>query len=446
MSRAIDATHDAVRQSWVESANRPGCDFPVQNLPFGIFRRRGTSEPPHGGVAIGARIVDIAACREAGLFTGAAKVAAETCADPTLNRLMALGPAAWSALRHGIWTLLLNGDERIRAHADWETRLVPEMNAAELLVPAAIGDFTDFFSSLHHAANAGRLFRPDRPLLPNYKHVPIAYHGRASSVVVSGTSIRRPSGQTLADDASQPVFGPTRALDYEAELGFFVGQGNELGVSRSISDAEDGLFGMCLLNDWSARDVQKWEAQPLGPFLAKSFATSISPWIVTFDALAPFRVAAPARPQGDPQPLAYLDHGQASDRAGIDINIDAFLSTPEMRAKGIAPTRLSHGRSADLYWTPGQLLTHHASNGCDMRPGDLLGSGTVSGPKRENEGCLLELTRGGREPITLPSGETRRFLADGDEVILNGHCKAEGFARIGFGACRGRILPSHANT
>lgn len=445
MRGAIDETHDASRRSWVESANRRGCDFPLQNLPLGVFRRRDRNESPRGGVAIGDRVVDVAACRDAGLFTDLADTAAEACADPTLNRLMGLGPDAWSALRRAVWGLLLEGDERIRATAGWRTRLVPEMSAVELLVPATIGDFTDFFSSLHHATNAGRLFRPDQPLLPNYKHVPIAYHGRASSVVVSGTSIRRPSGQTLAADASQPVFGPTRALDYEAELGFFVGQGNELGVSRSIGDAEDGLFGMCLLNDWSARDVQKWEAQPLGPFLAKSFATSISPWIVTFDALAPFRVAAPERLQGDPQPLAYLDHGQASDRSGIDVTIDAFLSTPEMRANGIAPTRLSHGRSAELYWTPGQLLTHHASNGCDMRPGDLLGSGTVSGPNRDNEGCLLELTRGGREPITLPGGETRRFLADGDEVILEGHCEAEGFARIGFGACRGRILPAHMN-
>ena len=445
MSRTIDETHDAARQSWVESANRPGCDFPLQNLPFGIFRRQGTKEPPHGGVAIGDRIVDVAACRNVGLLSGAAEAAAEACADPTLNRFMGLGTDAWSALRRAVWRLLLDGDERIRAHADWGTRLVPEMNTAALFRPATIGDFTDFFSSLHHATNAGRLFRPDQPVLPNYRHVPIAYHGRASSVIVSGTSIRRPGGQTLAADAGQPTFGPTRALDYEAELGFFVGPGNALGATRRISEADDGLFGMCLLNDWSARDIQKWEAQPLGPFLAKSFATSISPWIVTFEALAPYRVPPSARPDGDPAPLAYLDHGPAIGRAGVDVRIDAFLSTPEMRANGIAPARLSRGRSADLYWTPGQLLTHHASNGCDMRPGDLLGSGTVSGPKRENEGCLLELTRGGRKPIALPSGETRRFLADGDEVILAGHCEAEGFARIGFGECRGRILPAQTN-
>ena len=445
MSRVTDETHDAARRSWVESANRPGCDFPLQNLPFGVFRRRGTNESPHCGVAIGDRIVDVAACRDAGLFAAAAEVAAEACAERTLNRLMALGPDAGSALRRAVWGLLLDGDTRIRTHVDWETRLVPEISAAELLLPVAVGDFTDFFSSLHHAANAGRLFRPDKPVLPNYKHVPIAYHGRASSIVVSGTSIRRPSGQTLPADASQPVFGPTGALDYEAEFGFFVGQANELSVARSVSDADDGLFGMCLLNDWSARDVQKWEAQPLGPFLAKSFATSISPWIVTFEALAPYRVAALERPDGDPLPLAYLDHAQASDRAGIDVNIEAFLSTPGMRANGIPPARLSHGRCRDLYWTPGQLLTHHASNGCDMNSGDLLGSGTVSGPERDNEGCLLELTRGGREPVTLPGGETRSYLADGDDVILRGHCEAEGFARIGFGECRGRILPAQPN-
>ena len=446
MSRAIDETHDAARRSWVEPANRRGSDFPLQNLPFGVFRRHHTNESPRGGVAIGDRVVDVAECRDAGLFTDLADTAAEACAEPTLNRLMGLGPDAWSALRRAVWGLLLEGDERIRTEAVWETRLLPEMSTVELLVPAVIGDFTDFFSSLHHATNAGRLFRPDNPVLPNYKHVPIAYHGRASSVVVSGTPIRRPSGQTLPADSSQPVFGPIRALDYEAELGFFVGPGNLLGTARRISDADDGLFGMCLLNDWSARDVQKWEAQPLGPFLAKSFATSISPWIVTFEALAPYRVPASARADGDPAPLAYLDHGRAGDRAGVDVTIEAFVSTPEMRANGVPPARLSHGRARDLYWTPGQLLTHHASNGCDMHPGDLLGSGTVSGPKRENEGCLLELTRGGREPVTLPGGETRRFLADGDEVILEGHCEAEGFARIGFGACRGRILPVHANT
>ena len=445
MSRAIDETHEVSRRSWVESANRGGSDFPLQNLPFGVFRRRDTNESPRGGVAIGDRVVDVAACRAAGLFTDLADTAAEACAEPTLNRLMGLGPDAWSALRRAVWGLLLEGDERIRAEAAWETRLLPEMSTVELLVPAAIGDFTDFFSSLHHATNAGRLFRPDNPVLPNYKHVPIAYHGRASSVVISGTPIRRPSGQTLPADASEPVFGPIGALDYEAEFGFFVGQGNLLGTARRIGDAESGIFGMCLLNDWSARDIQKWEAQPLGPFLAKSFATSISPWIVTFEALAPYRVPVSARPDGDPAPLTYLDHGHAGDRAGVDVNIEAFVSTPEMRANGVPPARLSQGRSRDLYWTPGQLLTHHASNGCDMHPGDLLGSGTVSGPKRENEGCLLELTRGGREPITLPGGETRRFLADGDEVILEGHCEAEGFARIGFGACRGRILPAHAN-
>lgn len=446
MSRAVDETHDASRRCWIESANAPGCDFPLQNLPFGIFRRRGTHELQHGGVAIGDRIVEVAACRDAGLFAGAAKVAAEACAEPTLNRLMALGPDAWAALRRGIWEVLLDGDDRIRANADWETRLVPKMDTAELFCPAAIGDFTDFFSSLHHATNAGRLFRPDQPVLPNYKHVPVGYHGRASSVVISGTSIRRPSGQTLPADARQPVFGPTSALDYEAEFGFFVGRGNALGSPLSIRDADDGLFGMCLLNDWSARDVQKWEAKPLGPFLAKSFATSISPWIVTLEALAPYRVSALARPKGDPQPLAYLDHGEAGDTAGVDVRIEAFLSTPQMRANGLPPARLSHGRCRDLYWTPGQLLTHHASNGCDMRPGDLLGSGTVSGPERENEGCMLELTRGGREPIALPGGETRRFLADGDEVILKGYCEAEGFARIGLGECRGRILPAQPNT
>lgn len=446
MSRAIDETHDASRRSWVESANRAGCDFPLQNLPFGIFRRRGADEPPRAGVAIGDRIVDVTACQTTGLFTDSAATAAEACTEPTLNRLMALGPDAASALRRELWRLLLDGDERVRSHADWETRLVPGMATAELFCPAEIGDFTDFFSSLHHATNAGRLFRPDNPVLPNYRHVPVGYHGRASSVVVGGTAIRRPAGQTMADDSDQPVFGPTKALDYEAELGFFVGRGNALGSPRDIRDADDCLFGMCLVNDWSARDIQKWEARPLGPFLAKSFATSVSPWIVTFEALAPFRVPPSARPEGDPAPLAYLDHGPASERAGVDVRIEAYVSTQNMRASDIPPARLSLGHARDLYWTPGQLLTHHASNGCDMHPGDLMGSGTVSGPERENEGCLLELTRGGREPVTLPGGETRRFLADGDEVILKGYCEADGFARIGFGECRARILPAQANS
>ena len=445
MSRAIDETHDAARRSWVDSANLPGCDFPLQNLPFGIFKRRGVNEPAHAGVAIGDRIVDLAACQKAGLFTGAAAVAAQACAGRTLNRLMALGPEAWSALRRELSRLLLEGDTRIRAHADWQTWLVPGMRDAELCMPAAVGDFTDFFSSVHHALNAGRLFRPDHPLLPNYKHVPIGYHGRASSIVVSGTPIRRPYGQTVADEPQQPVFESTKALDYEAEVGYFVGRGNALGAPRHILEADDHLFGMCLLNDWSARDVQKWESRPLGPFLAKSFASSVSAWAVTFEALAPYRVAAFARPDTDPQPLAYLDHGRGTERAGIDVKIEAFVSTPRMRADDMPPARLSLGHCRDLYWTPGQLLTHHASNGCNMQPGDLMGSGTVSGPARENEGCLLELTRGGREPITLPSGETRRYLADGDEVILKGYCEAEGFVRIGFGECRGRILPAKPN-
>lgn len=444
MTLRIDATHDAALRSWVDSANTTASDFPIQNLPFGIFRRRGGPDAPHGGIAIGDRILDLPACLAAGLFTGLAVQAAGACGETSLNALLTLGRGCWSDLRRQASGLLREGDTRIRLHADWETRLLLPMGDAELFLPAAIGDYTDFYASVFHATNVGGLFRPDQPLLPNYKHLPIGYHGRASSIVVSGTPVRRPSGQSKADDAPDPVFGPSKVLDYEVEAGFLVGPGNRLGEPIAIGDAEDHLFGMCLLNDWSARDIQKWEYQPLGPFLAKSFATSLSPWVVTLDALEPYRVPAFARPGGDPAVLPHLDQAAQARRAGLNATFELFLSTPKMRENGTAPFRLSRANSRDLYWTPGQMLAHHASNGCNLRPGDLLGSGTLSGPAKENEGCLLELTRGGKEPISLPDGETRRFLLDGDEVILKGYCEAEGFARIGLGECRGLILPALA--
>jgi fumarylacetoacetase len=442
MTRTVDETHDAALRSWLASANSPGADFPIQNLPFGIFKRRHADEAPRGGVAIGDRILDVAACRRAGFFTGKASHAAEVCGDASLNRLMALGPEYAASLRHQISGLLREEDPRVQTFKDWETRLLPPMEAAEMFLPAAIGDYTDFYTSIYHATNVGRQFRPDQPLLPNYKYVPIGYHGRASSIVVSGTPVRRPRGQIKPDDASEPRYAPSRVLDYEVEAGLFIGPGNPLGAPVPIREAEDRLFGLCLLNDWSARDLQKWEYQPLGPFLAKSFATSISPWVVTLEALEPYRVPAFARPAGDPAPLPYLDQGSQTERAGLGVTLELLLSTPRMREQGLAPARLSLARARDLYWTPGQLLAHHTGNGCNLRPGDLLGTGTISGPARENEGSLIELTRGGKEPLQLPGGETRRFLEDGDEVILKGYCEAEGFARIGLGECRGRILPA----
>ena len=441
MNRRIDDTHDPLLRSWLSSAIHPESDFPIQNLPFGIFKRSAAGDTPHIGVAIGDRILDLAACQQVGLFTDKVATATEVCGDSSLNRLMALGRETWSALRWQVTQLLREGDTRIRAQADWETQLLPAMRDADLFLPVNVGDYTDFFSSIHHATNVGRLFRPDQPLQPNYKYVPVGYHGRTSSINVSGVPVRRPCGQIKTDDSSDPEFGPIRMLDYEAELGFFVGPGNPLGEPVGILDAEDQFFGICLLNDWSARDIQKWEYRPLGPFLAKSFATTLSPWVVTFEALAPYRTPF-RRPPGDPDPLPYLDHGSGAERAGLDVKIEVYLSTPRMRESDTAPVRLSHGHARDLYWTPGQLLAHHTSNGCNLLPGDLLGSGTISGPEDENEGCLLERTRGGQEPIRLPGGETRRSLADGDEVILKGYCEAEGFLRIGLGECRGKILPA----
>ena len=444
MTRGIDETHDAALTSWLPGANAPGHDFPIQNLPFGIFRRRGSGEPPHAGVAIGDRVLDIAACRTAGLFTGLASEAAAVCGDASLNRLAALGPAHAGALRGQISALLRAGDTRIAGLPDWETRVLPRISECELFLPMETGDYTDFYASIHHATNVGRLFRPEQPLLPNYKHVPIGYHGRASSLILDGTPVRRPMGQTQAspDGLQPPSFGPCKALDYEVEAGLIIGTGNPLGTRIPVAAAEDHLFGMCLLNDWSARDLQKWEYQPLGPFLAKSFATTLSPWVITWEALAPYRAAAAAHPSGDPAPLAYLDQGSASGRAAINLVCELHLLTPAMRQQSLAPARLSRAHARDLYWTPAQLLAHHASNGCNLRPGDILGTGTISGPDAENRGCLLELTQGGKDAVVLPAGETRRYLQDGDEVILSGHCEAPGFVRIGFGECRGTVLPA----
>jgi fumarylacetoacetase len=438
-----DHTHNPDTVSWVASASKPGTDFPIQNLPFGVFARRGSGQQPRVGVAIGDLILDVAACEAAGLITGAAAAAARDCASSSLNSLMARGRAGWTELRRAVFGLLdagAAGAVEIRDRV--QPFLIPQADA-EMRLPAAVGDYTDFYASVHHATNVGRMMRPDNPLLPNYKHVPIGYHGRASSLVVSGTPVRRPWGQTRADGADRPVFGPSRRLDYELEVGVFIGPGNDLGAAVPIEAIDEHLFGLCLVNDWSARDVQAWEYQPLGPFLAKNFATTLSPWVVTMDALEPFRVAPSARPVGDPAPLAYLIDAADRARGAIDLSLEVMISSATMREQGLPPQRLSVSNLQDLYWTLGQMAAHHASNGCNLRPGDLLASGTVSGPSKDARGCLLELTWRGAEPITLRSGEERRFLEDGDEVILRGACHRPGTAAIGFGECRGVVLPAH---
>ncbi|MES2522387.1 MAG: fumarylacetoacetase [Gemmatimonadota bacterium] len=435
---AHDPTTDPSLQSWLPSANAPGADFPVQNLPFGVFRRAGSRETPRVGVAIGDAILDIPACLAAGLLKDeAAHEGARACSNTSLNALMALGTAPRRALRAALSALLA---ESAPAHQRQtaEHALVLQQEA-ELFLPATIGDYTDFYASVHHATNVGVLFRPDQPLMPNYKWVPIGYHGRASSIVLSGTDVRRPQGQRKGPDDVAPTVGPSRSLDYELELGAFVSTGNPLGSTIPLGEANEHMFGLCLLNDWSARDIQAWEYQPLGPFLAKNFASSISPWVVTMEALAPFRVPLAPRADGDPAPLPYLDDAGDREGGGFDITLEVSLQTARMRESGEPPARLSHANARDLYWTMAQMLAHHASSGCNLRPGDLLGSGTISGPQPENRGCLLELTRRGAEPFTLPNGETRKFLEDGDEVVFTAYAERAGATRIGFGECRGRI-------
>jgi fumarylacetoacetase len=435
----VNRTHDARLSSWVDSA-QGHTDFPIQNLPFGVFRRGDSGQAPHVGVAIGNEILDLAACRPVASFTGLGDQAARACDAPSLNALMSLGPEYWSALRSQLSAFLSADSEAYRADRQLGRRVLVPLGETELLVPAAIGDYSDFYASLFHATNVGSMFRPDNPLLPNYKWVPIGYHGRASSIVVSGTEVRRPRGQLKPAEAESPVFAPSRALDYEMELGCFVGPGNPLGEPIPIERAEGHLFGVCLVNDWSARDIQTWEYQPLGPFLSKSFATSISPWVVTLEALDPFRVPPFQRPAGDPPPLPYLNSATDRSRGGIDLKLEVYLRTHQMSNRQLPPHRLSLGSTADLYWTVAQMLAHHTSNGCNLRPGDLFASGTVSGAAKDSRGCLLELTRRGSEPVRLPSGETRTFLEDGDEVIMRGYCEREGAVRIGLGECQGLVV------
>lgn len=438
MTIELDETHDPDARSWIDAANRPGADFPLQNLPFGVFR--------HGsgawriGVAIGDQLFDLAAAVATGLLDPLDDRVRLACRLSRLNGLMSLGPAAWTALRRRLHALLRAGSRQADEARETTSRCLVDLAEVELALPVDIGDYTDFYASIHHATNVGRMLRPDQPLLPNYKWVPIAYHGRASSVVVSGTPIRRPRGQVRAENADAPAVIPTRALDYELEVGAYIGVGNDLGVPIPIDEADGRIFGVCLLNDWSARDVQAWEYQPLGPFLSKSFATTVSPWVVTLDALRPYRVPRPPRPEGDPPPLPYLDGPDDRAAGALALVLEVWLSTAGMRARGLPPHRVSQGRFRDMYWTFAQMVAHHSSNGCNLRTGDLIGSGTVSGPEEHSRGCLLELAWRGTAPIVLPSGERRAFLEDGDEVVFRGRAEAPGHPGIGFGECRGCVV------
>jgi fumarylacetoacetase len=414
-------------------------DFPIQNLPLGVFTPPGGGAGPRAGAAIGDMVLDLAAAHAAGLFSGEAARAAEVAATGgALNALFALGAGPRRSLRARLSELLAEGG----AEADRLRGALHRAADCVLHLPARIGDYTDFFAGIHHATNTGKQFRPDNPLLPNYKWVPVAYHGRASSVMPSGTPIRRPNGQRKRPDEAVPSFGPCRNLDYELELGVWIGPGNALGEPVPIGGARERIAGYCLLNDWSARDIQGWEYQPLGPFLAKNFGTTVSPWVVTPEALAPFRVAQPPRPEGDPAPLPYL-LDEADQREGaLDLELEVLLLTPGLKEKNLPPHRVALSNARHLYWTPAQMVAHHACNGCDLRPGDLFGSGTITAPGEEGYGSLLEATQGGRRPLALASGEERRFLEDGDEVVLRARARREGFATIGFGECRGAVLPA----
>jgi fumarylacetoacetase len=429
----LDETHDPARRSWVASANGH-TDFPIQNLPLGVFSTEG-GPTPRGGVAIGDCVLDLVAARRADVFTGEAEEAATLAAHPPLNAFLAAGAGPRRVLRAQLSALLAEGSS---ARAALEPCLV-DRTVCTMHLPATIGDYTDFYAGIHHALNVGRQFRPDQPLLPNYKYVPIGYHGRSSSIVVSGTPVRRPHGQRKGPSEDAPTFGPSRRLDYELELGIWIGPGNALGAPIGIADADAHIAGLCLLNDWSARDLQAWEYQPLGPFLAKNFATSISPWIVTPEALAPFRAAQPPRPDGDPAPLPYLTDARDQAEGAFEIELEVLLHTPCLKAANHPPQRLSIGSTRHLYWTIAQLLTHHASNGCNLRPGDLLGTGTISAPTPDGFGSLLEISAGGKSPIALASGSTRTFLEDGDEVIIRARASRAGAASFGFGEVRGVV-------
>ncbi len=435
----LNATHDPALTSWVASANGGATDFPIQNLPFAVFRRRGSQEGWRGGVAIGEQIVDMAAAVAAGVFAGDALAPARAAAEPTLNVLMKMGPKPLSSLRKALSQALQTGAAE---QALLQECLVPQ-SQAEYGLPCQIGDYTDFYTSVHHATNIGRLFRPDNPLMPNYQWVPIGYHGRASSVIVSGQDFHRPRGQVRAPDADAPVVKPSARMDIELELAVFIGQGNALGDPIGIDAAEEHIFGLALFNDWSARDIQPWEYQPLGPFLSKNFASSVSPWVVTLEALAPYR-APFTRPAADPQPLPYLASAAHSASGGFDIQLEALIETPKMRQTRSAPARLALTNYRHAYWSAAQMVAHHTVNGCNLQAGDLLGTGTLSGPTLDAACALIELTSGGKNPIRLPNGEQRTWVEDGDTISLRGWCEKPGAARIGFGECVGTVLPAKA--
>lgn len=433
---ALNETHDTGLQSWVASANTGKSDFPIQNLPFAVFRRKAGNEAFRGGVAIGDQVLDMAAVRDANALPADVQAQVEAAAQGQLNALMGMSPAQWSALRLALSRALRAG---AKEEAALKACLVPQ-SEVEYTVPVQVGDYTDFYTSVYHATNVGKLFRPTNPLMENYKWVPIGYHGRASSIRISGVDFKRPNGQLKAPDAD-PALLPCNRLDYELEMGIYAGAGNAWGEAIDIDDAENHIFGLCLLNDWSARDVQAWEYQPLGPFLSKNFATSISPWIVTLEALAPYRTAF-TRPAEDPQPLPYLSSDANWQRGALDVQLTVAIQTAQMRAAGQDAAQITQTSYRHAYWTMAQLVAHHTVNGCDLQPGDLMGTGTLSGPTATEAGALLEITEGGKNPLTLPNGETRTFLQDGDAVVFTGWCEKPGAARIGFGECRATVLPA----
>jgi len=433
----LNETHQPELRSWVASANTEESDFPIQNLPFAIFKRRASNEKFRAGVAIGDHIVDLKAAHKAGVFSMSLTPVLKTLYKPKLNRFMSLGKDAWSELRLELSRALRTGSN---AQAQLESCLIAQ-NQVEYKVPARIGDYTDFYTSIHHATNVGKLFRPDNPLLPNYQWIPIGYHGRSSSIEISGHGFHRPKGQLKATDADVPVLAPCKRLDYELEVGIYIGKGNTMGHPISIDDAEDHVFGLCMFNDWSARDIQGWEYQPLGPFLSKSFASTVSPWIVTMEALAPYRQAW-SRPSDHPQPLPYLESHDNRNTGAVDMHLEVLLQTAKMKADGLPPERVALSNFNQSYWTIAQMVAHHSVNGCNLKAGDFFGSGTQSGTTPESVGALLEASEGGRNPITLSNGEQRTFLEDGDSVTLAGWCESETAPRIGFGSAEATVLPA----
>jgi fumarylacetoacetase len=437
MDRMSGMSESWNRKSWIESANDTMRGFPLQNLPFCVFQVRGGGQ--RLGVGIGDSILDLGRLAQSEAMSGVPVDVREACMESTLNRLMACGGEKTRRLRGALMRML--AEDVPQSTVNTLKPLLQPMSAAEFCVPVVIGDYTDFYASIHHATNVGRLFRPDQPLMPNYKFVPIGYHGRASSVVISGTSVRRPNGQTKSAAADIPTFGPSRQMDYELELGAYIGTGNSLGSTIDVDEAERHIFGVSLVNDWSARDIQAWEYQPLGPFLGKSFATTVSPWVVTMDALAPYRVPLAARADGDPEPLPYLS-SQNNREQGIDVQLEVYLTTQRMRAAAVDPVRLGSVNAKQLYWSFAQMVAHHTSNGCNLRTGDLLATGTISGPQPDSQGSLLEITRRGAEPLKISSDEERKFLEDGDEITFRGFCEREGLPRISLGECKGMIIPA----